>query len=172
MIGISSSLMNNTVVVVDNVRSAHNVGAIFRLSDGMAVSHVYLCGITAYPEVAKDQRLPHIRQKMTKAINKTALGATETVSWSYHEDTHRLVEGLKRKGYLIAALEQVPESKDLREFKPANHTAYVIGNEVNGVSPEVLSTADICLEMPMFGKKESHNVVSALAMALYQNCLA
>nr|WP_294790897.1 RNA methyltransferase [uncultured Mucilaginibacter sp.] len=143
------------VVVLDNVRSMHNIGSIFRTSDGFAVEAVCLCGISAQP--------PH------REIEKTALGATQSVDWSYYADATDAITQLKNDGYCIIAIEQAENSTMLNEFSPANNEKYalVFGNEVNGVSDEVMRMADGCIEIPQFGTKHSFNIVVSAGIVLW-----
>ncbi|MDT3404886.1 RNA methyltransferase [Mucilaginibacter terrae] len=143
------------VIVLDSVRSMHNVGSIFRTGDGFAVEHVCLCGITAQP--------PH------REIEKTALGATQSVDWSYHADAVEAVDELRNLGYIIVAVEQAENSVMLNEFKPQAHQKYalIFGNEVNGVSDEVMAKIDTCLEIPQFGTKHSFNIVVSAGIVLW-----
>ncbi len=134
------------VVVLDNVRSLHNVGSVFRTSDAFLVEKVCLCGITACP--------PHAE------IHKTALGAENTVEWVYFEDTCEAVKQLKSEGYSTLAIEQAEGSVLLNEFIPDKHKKYavVLGNEVKGVLQEAIDLCDSCIEIPQFGTKHSLNV--------------
>ncbi|MBC8051835.1 MAG: RNA methyltransferase [Sphingobacteriaceae bacterium] len=143
------------VVVLDNVRSLHNVGSIFRTSDGFSVEHVILCGITGQP--------PH------REIEKTALGATHSIDWLYHENTVSAIADLRGKGYEIIAVEQAKNSISLNDFKPsaAKKYALIFGNEVNGVSDEVMSVIDGCIEIPQFGTKHSFNIVVSAGIVLW-----
>jgi len=142
-------------VVLDNVRSMHNIGSIFRTSDGFAVEQICLCGITAQP--------PH------REIEKTALGATLSVNWTYYETPLQAVEKLRSEGYLIIAVEQAENSTMLNEFAPdpAQKYALIFGNEVNGVSDEVMQTIDACIEIPQFGTKHSFNIVVSAGIVLW-----
>lgn len=143
------------VLVLDEVRSLHNVGSIFRTADGFAVEAMVLCGITAQP--------PH------REIEKTALGATQSVEWSYFPSTVAAVLELKAKGYTVLALEQASESTLLTDFTPTADTKYaiILGNEVNGVNDEVMKLVDGCLEIPQFGTKHSFNVVVSAGIVLW-----
>lgn len=134
------------VVVVDNVRSALNVGSIFRTADAFALEKIYLCGITATP--------PH------REILKTALGSTETVEWEYSENTAELLRGLRLQGFEIWAAEQADGSVSLEafSFEPNKKIAVVFGNEVDGVGESTIEICDGCLEIPQFGTKHSLNV--------------
>ncbi|MES2062292.1 MAG: RNA methyltransferase [Bacteroidota bacterium] len=142
-------------VVLDNVRSMHNIGSIFRTSDGFAVEQVCLCGITAQP--------PH------REIEKTALGATQSVSWVYFETPLQAVEKLRADGYKIIAIEQAENSIMLNTFTPAADEKYalIFGNEVNGVSDEVMQQIDACIEIPQFGTKHSFNIVVSAGIVLW-----
>lgn len=143
------------VLVLDEVRSLHNVGSIFRTADGFALESIVLCGITAQP--------PH------REIEKTALGATQSVEWSYFPSTIAAVLDLKAKGYTVLALEQASESTLLTDFNPQSDTKYaiILGNEVNGVNDEVMTMVDGCLEIPQFGTKHSFNVVVSAGIVLW-----
>ena len=143
------------VVVLDNVRSMHNIGSIFRTSDGFAVEQVCLCGITAQP--------PH------REIEKTALGATQSVNWTYFETPLQAVEQLRLDGYQIIAVEQAKNSIMLNEFNPDTTKKYalIFGNEVNGVSDEVMQNIDACIEIPQFGTKHSFNIVVSAGIVLW-----
>ena len=142
-------------VVLDNVRSMHNIGSIFRTSDGFAVEQICLCGITAQP--------PH------REIEKTALGATQSINWLYFEDTLQAVEHLRNEGYQIIAIEQAQNSIMLNDFNPAGDEKYalIFGNEVNGVSDEVMQKIDACIEIPQFGTKHSFNIVVSAGIVLW-----
>ncbi len=142
-------------VVLDNIRSMHNIGSIFRTSDGFAVEQIYLCGITAQP--------PH------REIEKTALGATQSVNWTYFETPLQAIEKLRTDGYQIIAIEQAENSTMLNKFLPLNNNKYalILGNEVNGVSDEVMKKIDTCIEIPQFGTKHSFNVVVSAGIVLW-----
>jgi 23S rRNA (guanosine2251-2'-O)-methyltransferase len=142
-------------VVLDNVRSMHNIGSIFRTSDGFAVDKVCLCGITAQP--------PH------REIEKTALGATQSVNWEYFEKPLQAVEVLRKDGYQIIAIEQAENSTMLNTFTPSGDQKYalIFGNEVNGVSDEVMDKIDACIEIPQFGTKHSFNIVVSAGIVLW-----
>lgn len=143
------------IAVLDNIRSQHNVGSIFRTSDAFRLSELYLCGITATPP--------------NREINKSALGATESVKWKYFSDTLHAIELLKSDGYKIIAVEQAVGSIELENFNPgkAEKIALVFGNEVNGVSDDVMACVDACIEIPQFGTKHSFNVSVTAAIVLY-----
>ena len=143
------------VIVLDNVRSAHNVGAAFRTSDAFSIEKVILCGITAQP--------PH------REIQKTALGSTESVEWEYFETTNEAIDVLRSKGYSISAIEQTTESQKLNDFQPNKDEkyAFIFGNEAFGVDAEVLKNCDTALEIPQFGTKHSLNVSVSLGIILW-----
>jgi tRNA G18 (ribose-2'-O)-methylase SpoU len=133
-------------ILLDNVRSLHNVGSTFRTADAFKIEKIILTGITGTP--------PH------REIQKTALGSTESVSWEYAENASLAVQTLKTKGYKIVAIEQTNESKPLHEFEPKPTEKYclVFGNEVDGVSDEVIALCDLALEIPQGGTKHSLNI--------------
>lgn len=143
-------------IVVDNVRSMHNVGSIFRTSDAFLVEKIYLCGITPTP--------PH------REIQKTALGATESVDWQYAESTIEVVNQLKKEGWTILALEQTTNSVMLDELKveKGEKIAIVLGNEVEGVNQEVINLCNKAVEIPQFGTKHSFNVSVSCGIMLWQ----
>lgn len=148
-------------VVLDNVRSLNNIGAIFRTSDAFLVDRIMLCGICATPP--------------SPEIHKTALGAEESVAWEYFPSTMECIDALKREGVTICALEQVKGSVDLRHFEvdPEKSYAIIAGHEVHGVDPEVVNAADVCLEIPQFGTKHSLNVSVSTGITIWHffSCL-
>jgi 23S rRNA (guanosine2251-2'-O)-methyltransferase len=145
----------NHIIITDNIRSAQNIGSIFRSCDALGYQKIYLCGISATPP--------------NKEIAKTALGATETVGWGYYSDANILIKNLKENGYVICSIEQTSNSVMLQDFEPNAEVnyAFVLGNEVDGVSPEIISLSDICLEIPQFGAKKSFNVSVAAGIVLW-----
>lgn len=157
-------------VIAHNIRSTHNIGSLLRTSDGLGVSKVFFTGYTPYPAKPDDARLPHIADKLTKQIHKTALGAESSVTWHQADEVAPVLDTLRSQGYIIAGLEQTQNSISLPDFKCPEKLALLIGSEVTGIDKELLQHLDICLEIPMVGKKESFNVVEATTMALYQ-CL-
>ncbi|MHB8208827.1 RNA methyltransferase [Mucilaginibacter sp.] len=142
-------------VVLDNVRSMNNIGSIFRTSDGFAVEQICLCGITAQP--------PH------RDIEKTALGATQSIAWTYYETPVEAIEQLRKDGYKIIAIEQAENSLMLNTFIPQKTEKYalIFGNEVNGVSDEAMGLIDACIEIPQFGTKHSFNIVVSAGIVLW-----
>jgi tRNA G18 (ribose-2'-O)-methylase SpoU len=141
-------------IILNNIRSLHNVGSIFRTSDGAGVKKLYLCGQTGYPP--------------REEITKTALGAEEVVPWEYYIDPIDCIKKLKKKGIQIVALEQTEKSADYKKFKPKYPLCLVIGHEIDGVEEEILKLCDSTIEIPMKGKKQSLNVSVAFGIAIYQ----
>jgi len=143
------------IVVLDNIRSLNNVGSVFRTSDAFLIKKIYLCGITATPP--------------NKEIHKTALGATESVSWEYRESTVDLLQELQANGVKVGAIEQAENSVSLQDFNLERDTTYAIvfGNEVKGVQQEVVSMSDYCIEIPQFGTKHSLNIAVCCGVVLW-----
>ncbi len=160
--------MRSIIIIAHDIRSTHNVGSLLRTAEGLGVEKVYLTGYTPYPSKPHDIRLPHIATKLTNNIRKTALGAEILVDWEQEEDVFTVLSRLREAGYSICALEQTPDALDITFFKAPNMCVLLLGSEVTGVSTELLVAVDHKLVIPMFGKKESFNVVQAAAMALYQ----
>lgn len=160
--------MKQLVLVVDNIRSAHNVGSLFRTCDALGIKHIYLCGITPHLSTGtNDDRLPHQILKIKKDIHKTALGAEDTVPWEYYPTTKQAIYALKAQGYQIVALEQDATSVSLVSFTCSNVAALVVGPEVTGMTTEIVGLCDDIVEIPMHGVKESLNVSVAAGIALY-----
>ena len=143
------------VIVLDNIRSMNNVGSAFRTADAFLIEKILLCGITARP--------PH------RDIHKTALGATDSVTWEYFETTSQAVNHLRNEGYEIAAIEQADESTFLDEFQPNPHKKYalIFGNEVFGVEDKIVQHSDIVLEIPQYGTKHSMNISVTIGVVLW-----
>lgn len=161
--------MRKIILIAHNMRSCHNVGSLLRTAEGLGVAKVYLTGYTPFPlGQSNDTRLPHISAKLAKQIHKTALDAENQVDWEHSDDVESIFARLRNDGFTIMAVEQTDTAIPLPEFKPPEKIAVVMGREVEGVEPEVLAACDGVLEIPMFGQKESFNVVQAAAMALYQ----
>lgn len=158
--------MHKIVVIAHDIRSTHNVGSLLRTAEGLGISHVYLTGYTPYPSLANDIRLPHITQKLSNQIHKTALGAEHLIAWS-HASIHETIGTLKDDGFTIIALEQTRNSIPLADYQPPQKVALVLGREVEGIAPEILDMTDTTVEIPMNGKKESFNVSIAAAICLY-----
>lgn len=165
--------MPDIIVIAHNIRSTHNVGAIFRTSEGFGVKKIILSGYTPYPKLGsaanntqKETRLPHIAEKIHSQIHKTALDAEDLVPFIHQVEPD--FDTLRRDGYRIVALEQAPTSVMLNEYKGANKIALLLGEEVEGITPELLAECDDIIEIPMHGQKESFNVSVAAGIALYQ----
>lgn len=144
------------IVVLDDVRSLHNVGSVFRSSDAFRIEYIYLCGITATPPQPD--------------IHKTALGAEGTVEWKYFKNTLDAVQELKNNGYFVYSTEQVENSVKLQNLKLDEDRKYaiVLGNEVKGVKQEVIDNSDACLEIPQFGTKHSLNVSVTAGIVIWE----
>lgn len=144
------------ILILDDVRSMHNVGSTFRTADSFAAQAIYLCGYTPTP--------PH------RDIHKTALGATETVEWKHFTTTIEAVTAAKNAGYKIIAIEQAHNSIPLQQFNRQDDQpiAFVFGNEVAGVSDEVMKMADACIEIPQFGSKHSLNISVTVGIVLWE----
>lgn len=144
------------IVVLDNVRSMHNVGAIFRTCDAFRIAAVFLCGITATP--------PH------KDIHKTALGASDSVDWEYFENTKNAIKKLRKNNYKIVSIEQTNNSLSLEKFTPDKQEklALIFGHEVKGVAQQVVDISDFCIEIPQFGTKHSFNISVSVGIVLWE----
>lgn len=151
--------MTSVSVIIHNVRSAHNVGAIFRTADGAGVAHLYLSGYTPSP-------IDRFGRKRSD-IEKTALGAEQTVPWSTHRNLGSLIKKLKQDGVYVVALEQAPGATVYASIKIPTPIAVVVGNEVRGLSKPTLAACDATAYIPMSGRKESLNVGIALAVFLF-----
>ncbi|MDA9057202.1 RNA methyltransferase [Flavobacteriaceae bacterium] len=143
------------IVVLDNIRSLNNIGSVFRTSDAFRIEKIYLCGITATP--------PH------KDIQKTALGSTESVNWAYAENTLELVQKLQSKNVQVISIEQAENATMLNKFTPKPNTTYalVFGNEVKGVSQDVVNLSDAVIEIPQYGTKHSLNISVSCGVVLW-----
>ncbi|HET6863658.1 MAG TPA: TrmH family RNA methyltransferase [Candidatus Saccharimonadales bacterium] len=159
--------MRDIVLIVHNIRSAVNVGGLFRTADGLGVNKIILSGYTPYPISDKDGRLPHLARKVHARIIKTALGAEKTVVWSHSQSLESVLKKLKTEGYQIAALEQSISAIPLNTYPAPRKVGLLVGNEVGGIDEKHLQKADVIIEIPMRGRKESFNVSTAAAMALY-----
>jgi 23S rRNA (guanosine2251-2'-O)-methyltransferase len=155
-------------VIAHDIRSAHNVGSLFRTAEGLGVKKLFLTGTTPYPRANDDKRLPHLTKKLSARINKTALGASEHLDWEHKNDIFELIDELKQTGISIVALEQTADAAALDEYEPPSRLALVLGSEIDGVEAAVIDLSDSVIQIPMQGKKESFNVVQAAAMALYR----
>ncbi len=142
------------VAVLDNIRSLHNVGSMFRTADAVHLQHLYLCGITGRPP--RDE------------IRKTSLGAEESVPWTFAKDAARVITDLKQNGYQIVALEHTNQSVDFRQADYQFPVCFIIGHEYLGVQNHLVEMADLAVEIPMFGIKQSLNVSVAFAVMVYE----
>lgn len=150
------SKKNKVIAVLENIRSAYNVGSVFRTADAFLIESIYITGYTAKP--------PH------KEITKTALGAQDTVDWKYFETTKEAISDLKNKGYKVYAVEQVTNSISLENLSslPLDKIAFIFGNEVSGVDNQTISLCDGCIEIPQFGMKHSLNISVAAGIVLWE----
>lgn len=147
---------NDLVVVLDNVRSLHNVGSVFRTCDGLGITDIYLCGITAVPP--------------NKEIHKTALGAENTVRWHYFNNTIDAIKKLKDEDFSVISIEQADGSIPLNKYSCSENVkeAIIFGHEVKGVSQEVVDNSDICIDIPMTGTKHSFNISVSVGIVLWE----
>lgn len=151
----SHTSKNPILIILDDVRSMHNVGSTFRTADAFAATGIWLCGFTPAP--------PH------RDIHKTALGATETVSWQYFKDAMDAAQQAKENGFKLLAVEQVTDSSSLEHLNwNGEHIALVFGNEVTGVDDRILAIADGCIEIPQFGAKHSLNISVSVGVVLWE----
>jgi 23S rRNA (guanosine2251-2'-O)-methyltransferase len=160
--------MAKIYLIIHDVRSAHNVGSLLRSADGFGVAKVYLTGYSPYPLSPNDDRLPHESQQIHKRIQKTALGAENTVSWEKRSDLQQLIIDLKGQSVKIVALEQSAAATNLTNYKSKSDIAVIVGSELTGLPDNVLAICDEVLEIPMIGQKESFNVAVAGAIGLFQ----
>ncbi|MFC2097403.1 RNA methyltransferase [Bacteroidota bacterium] len=144
------------VVILDNIRSMHNIGSVFRTCDALLIDKMYLCGITAIP--------PH------KDIHKTALGAQDTMEWTYIDNSVDLVKTLKDQGYIIVSIEQTEGSTSLSDFCINSDQKYalIFGNEIKGVDQKVIDQSDFCIEIPQYGTKHSFNISVSVGIVLWE----
>lgn len=157
--------MREIIVVAHNIRSVHNIGSIFRTAEGFGVKKIIISGYSPYPTTNDDKRLPHIRKKMTDQIHKTALGAEAMVPFEYVEQPD--FDIYKNLGYKVVGLEQDITSILLKDYKAPDKILLILGEEVNGITKDILEICDDLIEIPMIGKKESFNVSVAAGIALY-----
>ena len=143
------------VIILDNIRSLNNIGSVFRTADAFRIKKICLCGITGKP--------PH------REIHKTALGATESVDWEYYKNSMDAILEIKNDGYRMIAVEQMERSMQLHQFQPKKNEkiALIFGNEINGVSDEIIPTVDECIEIPQFGTKHSFNIAVSAGIVLW-----
>ena len=143
------------IIILDDIRSLHNIGSVFRTSDAFLIEKIYLCGITAIPP--------------NKEIHKTALGATDTVTWEYAKDVIEVIEKLKAEKVAIYSIEQVENSIMLNDFQPENNKKYalIFGNEVKGVQQEAINLSDGVIEIPQLGSKHSLNISVSAGIVIW-----
>jgi len=143
------------IVILDNIRSAHNVGSVFRTCDAFLIDKIILCGITAIPP--------------NKEIRKTALGSSESVDWRYYKNTEEVIVRLKKEDYQIISVEQANKSIKLESFRPENEKKYAIifGNEIKGISQKIIDNSDTVIEIPQFGTKHSLNVSVSAGIVIW-----
>lgn len=146
--------MKKLHVIVDNIRSAYNVGSIFRTSDGAGVQEIHICGISPTPEIEK--------------VNKTALGSTQSVKWQYHISVQKALEYFKEKNIPIYAIELTDNSIDYREVEYPEELAIILGHETEGIKEEIISQCNSAISVPMRGKKESLNVATVAGIIIYK----
>ncbi|NCU29019.1 TrmH family RNA methyltransferase [Candidatus Saccharibacteria bacterium] len=157
-------MRSEITLVLHNIRSTHNVGSIFRTAEGFGVQKIILSGYTPYPTIPNDSRLPHIAEKLTTQIHKTALGAEKLVEFEYIDNIYSWLDNYSHP---VVALEQSNESTLLPRYHPPAKFALVLGEEVHGIPPDILTRCSETIEIPMFGQKESFNVSVATGIALY-----
>lgn len=160
------STMSEIIVIAHNIRSTHNIGSIFRTCEGFGVKKIIISGYSPYPKILNDSRLPHIREKLTLQIHKTALGAETMVPFEYVNTPD--LAFLKSEGYRIIALEQNERSINLADYKTPQKVALLLGEEVHGITDDLISQCDDIIEIPMVGQKESFNVSVATGIALFK----
>ena len=151
---VKKKLRRPVRVILDNVRSLHNVGSIFRTSDAAGVEKIYLCGITGKPPRAE--------------IHKSALGADKSVDWEYYKNSIEVIHRLKAEGFKIVVLEHTNQPQSFHQVKFEFPMCLVVGHEIVGVSDEIVELADLAIEIPMFGVKQSLNVSVAYGIAIYE----
>lgn len=157
--------MPEIIVIAHNIRSTHNIGSIFRTAEGFGVSKIILSGYSPYPSLPGDTRLPHIAEKLTRQIHKTALDAEKIVPFEYQETLD--LESIRAADYRIVGLEQDERSIMLPDYRPTDKIALLLGEEVEGINQELRDQCDDLIEIPMQGQKESFNVSVAAGVALY-----
>lgn len=148
-------MRKKNIIILDSLRSLNNIGSIFRTCDSFNIEKIILCGICGTPP--------------NREINKTALGATDFVNWEYHKDILNVIKTLKKLSYTIISVEQSNESIDLRKYRPKKNEklAFIFGNEVKGISYNIISNSDYCIEIPQYGHKKSMNVSICVGIILW-----
>jgi tRNA G18 (ribose-2'-O)-methylase SpoU len=150
-------------LILHNIRSAYNIGAIFRTADGVGVSKIFLTGYSPRPTDRFGRTQPEIK--------KTSLGASETMEWEAMNDIEYVIHRQKQEGYVVIAIEQSSQSQPLFEYNPPENVTYILGNETEGIEEEILKASDLVLEIPMLGHKESLNVSVAAGIVMYSDLL-
>lgn len=157
--------MPEIIIIAHNIRSTHNIGAIFRTAEGFGISKIIISGYSPYPSLQNDTRIPHEAAKLHKQIHKTALGAETLVPFEYALNPP--LEYLKAQGYTLVGLEQSNRSIMINTYTPPYKIALLLGEEVEGITDTLLEQCDEVIEIPMTGKKESYNVSVAAGIAMY-----
>lgn len=156
------------VIVLNNIRSAYNVGQAFRVADAVGVEKLYLCGITPYPNSGGvDNRRIGVKERADREIRKTALSGYQNVSWEYRENGLNLVTELQKSGFQIVSAEVTDQSIEYTKAEYQPPLALVLGHEINGVDKEILAVSNLIVKIPMLGKSVSLNVTNAMAVILY-----
>lgn len=163
--------MQKIALLLPNIRSSFNVGSIFRSAEIFGVSEIIISGYTPYPQQENDNRIPHLARKINQQIAKTALGTEKIVPFKYFADTDQAIIYASNNGYQIVGLEQHQAAVPLNKFMPAGKVAFIVGEEVDGLPPEIISHCSEIVEIPQIGSKESLNVASAVAILLYDICI-
>ncbi|MDO4870837.1 MAG: TrmH family RNA methyltransferase [Candidatus Saccharibacteria bacterium] len=156
------------ILLLHNIRSIHNVGSIMRTAEGFGLKKIITSGYTPHPRLTNDSRLPHITDKIEKELHKTALDAEKILEIEYYQDPLDAITHYKQHNYQIIALEQNKQSINLKDFHLTNKALVILGEEVHGITSELISKADTILEISMAGQKESFNVSVATGICLYQ----
>jgi tRNA G18 (ribose-2'-O)-methylase SpoU len=151
-------------LIAHNIRSAHNVGAIFRTADGAGVKRIYLTGYTDFPALSAREK----ERKAQKMLAKTALGAEKNIPWEKAKDPEKIIKKLKKQGFQVLALEKNAQSVNLKKAKIKFPCVLILGNEITGVEEKLMSKSDVIVSLPMRGQKESLNVSVATGIALYK----
>lgn len=159
--------MAKRMLILHNIRSTHNVGSIFRTADGFGIDEILLSGYTPYPRTNNDSRLPHIADKLTMQIHKTALGAENSIAFRFVNSIDDAINIVRAEHIFLIALEQSPSSISLPSYDAPDSYALLLGEEVHGIPASILEYCDVSLEIPMCGEKESFNVSVVTGIALY-----
>lgn len=157
----------NKSIALWNLRSLYNVGSIVRCAASFGILHIYCIGTTPYPSLEDDSRLPHVQERATRSISKTALGAEQHVNFVHHNDLNKLLASADKQGIHIIALEQASNSKSLNDFEAPDRWMLIVGEETSGLPDDVLAKANTIVEIEQPGPKGSLNVSSAAAIALF-----